>query len=345
MKEQLDKILIVSIFLLLTHTLLGQRQDTTYQAIYKVSKDVLLDIDLNHADLMISTSEDDTIRISTNISLIPNNSSTPFNGISSFVQQKNTGLIILRLLVGKEIQPNNELKAFCQVTLPKTTNIKLKSRYSHISIGAPFGSLNSTLDYSTLKALTLNSKVPHLITGSYSELTIDSINSTLQLTGTNLILKSKAIKKLETNSKFSTLQINHVTRLNSQSYSDKFILGKADSIHITGDYSSLIIKQLSNFFQSDLTYGTLIIEDIAAHFSTLNIANTYVNTQLNFADNSSYSLNADMRYCELKTGSLSFEKIASPGGNLYQGIVGKQKHPKSKISIVSSFGDVIINNK
>lgn len=344
---KINKLFALFIVLLITasQALLAQRQDTTFQCSYHLGEEAELNIDISHAELMISPSIDDSIRIHSSISLLPNNIATPFNGIITTAQQIDSTKIQVNLLISSEIQPHNQLKAFCHISLPKQVNINLNGRYTQIDLSSPFGQLELETEYCTIRAVALDPNKCHYISGSYSELFIGQINTKLKLEGINMKLESQSVNHLQSNLKFSTINIKKLKSLNAISYSDKYILHKVDSATIKGDYSSMLLEELSSFFQSDLSYGTLIIKNISPTFSEINLAHEYVTSQLYYAENNSFSINADMRYCDLLSPDITYKKIASPSGTLYKGYYGRKTNNASRFSIISSFGDITLKHK
>ena len=331
---------ITGIIILIGLNAFAQRQDSTYHEIFHLSQAAQLNINISYADLIISPSIDDSVRIEQYISLIPSNIETPFNGIETTIIQKDSSTVKVNLMINSNIQPSNELQAQCYISLPRNTNIKLKGRYSHIDLASPFGKTDFNIEYSTLNAVALEASQWHKISGSYSELYIEYIESKLSLEGTNLLLESNKIKQLDSKLQFSTIKAKQLGSLNANSYSDKFLISEADSVIIKGEYSSLKLDHIKNFFQCELSYGALIVGQIMPSVSELNIANKYVTSKLTYSANSTFSINADMRYCKLSSAGIKYEKIASPSGTLFKGHYGNQENETSTFSIVSSFGDV-----
>lgn len=338
-------VLVMMLLIQASHSLLAQRQDSSYHCSYYLEQGAELKIDISHAELIISPSADDSIRIYNSVSLIPNNVDAPFNGITSSVKQLSDTKVWVNLLISSEIQPHNQLKAFCQISLPQSANIKLNGRYAQIDLASPFGEMQANTEYCTLRAVSLNEEKKHQIKGSYTELYIDNINSALTLEGTNIKLESQYIEYLSSNLKFSNIKAEIVKRFDAISYSDKYIINAIDSAAIKGEYSSLLLGKVNAFFQSDLSYGALIIKTINTSFHEINLAHQYVSTQINYPAATAFSINADMRYCKLISPAIKYKEIASPSGTLYKGNYGNQDLALSKFSIISSFGDVTLTKQ
>lgn len=335
---------LVALFLS-TFAGIAQKQDTTFQSAYYVSDDATIHINISHADLMINPSMDDSIRIHSNTSLIPNNIQAPFNGITTFANQKDSKNIEFELLISSEIQPHNQLEAFCQISLPENTNIKINGRYTQIDLSNPFGKLDFDIEYCTLRAVAINPNNEHYIIASYSDLFIEYIKNKLNIEGLNVKLESSEIHHLKSDLKFSTVKSNKLDHLEAISYSDKYLINEADSIAIKGEYSSLLIDELQSFFQSDLSYGALIIKALNPSFSEINIAHKYVSSKITYAPSASFSINADMRYCELISPNIKYKTIVSPSSTLYQGAYGKTSTQSPSLSIISSFGDITLESQ
>ena len=317
----------------------SQKQDTTFHYEYQSTGLTSINLDFNYTDIIITPSLNDTIGISTSISLIPTNASLPFYGIDEKTT-KSQNEVSSNITVSPDIQDENALKILCYLSLPENSKLLLNCRYGEINILQYDGKLDADLEYCTLKANALKNANKHTITANYSELYIDTINAQLTLSGTNIKLKSKYIQQLNASTKFSNITASHINKLQTEAYSNRSILGQVDTAIINSEYSSYTIENLFSFFQSEMHYGSLTIKQVAPDFKVINIANSYVSSQLSFTKQAAFILNADMRYCELISDQLSLKAFASPNGNLYNGIIGRDPAPISKLSLISSFGDV-----
>lgn len=341
MTHKTVKFILLSLLILLTTTIFAQRKSISYTDGFPASKNVTVNLDIEYTTLEIVKSYSDSITIISEVSLMPTNVQHPFVGIIQKVQQSSNLDIHCVLKYEENIQVNNKLISSCVVKVPEGTQLNIKGKYSDVHIKTLTGKITSDFEYVTFNAENLNAATPHIFNANYSKIIVDSLENTLNINGTNLEIELKNIKEVNCKTKFSTFHINELEKLNSESYTDKFIITKADSIEIKSEYSSCSVNNLEQYFQGEMSYGTLLLKYISPRFTTINIASVYVNTQLNVDTASSFSVNADIRYCMLEHENIPLRRIVSPKGTLYSGEYGISSI--GNISIISSFGDVNIH--
>lgn len=320
----------------------SQRQDTVLHNYYKIDKEATLDLDFQHTELNIIPSENDTIAIHTRIRIIASNPNAPFAGITLNSEQKDMNHVSSSITIGEEIQPHNELKASCEIYVPQNLHLQLNSDYGIININAPTSSIKANLAYTNLTTDTLTTSDSIIIFADYSSIDLGNMNSTIKINGKNINVKANYIKELKTTTEFSVFNITNVETVNSQSYTDKFILGNVNSLYINSKKSLCYITDLHHFFQGEMNNGSLIINGISPNFEAINISNSYVTTKLNFNTECHFSINADMRYCLLKQEKLTLQETVSPNSVLYSGKYSNSNHKISNLSIISAYGDVSI---
>ncbi|MDA3852871.1 MAG: hypothetical protein PF444_01305 [Bacteroidales bacterium] len=320
----------------------SQRQDTVLHNYYKVGKEATLNIDFQHTELSIIPSENDSIAIHTRIRVIPSNPHAPYAGIILKTEQKNTNDVSTSIRIGEAIEPHNNLESSCEIHVPKGVHLKLNSHYGIIHLNAPLGNIKALLAYSNLTADTLTTSDSINFTADYSSIIFGDMKGKISIEGKNINFKAKNINKLTTKTEFSVFNITSAETVKSQSYTDKFILGDINSMHINSKKSLCLINNLHQFFQGEMKNGLLTLNEISQGFEAINISNTHVTTQLNFSTNCYFSINADMRYCLLKQEQLTLQETVSPNSVLYSGNYGNSTHKISKLSIISAYGDVTI---
>lgn len=320
----------------------AQRQDSVLHQYYKVGQEATLNLDFQHTNLSILPSENDSISIRTHIRVIASNPNAPYAGISIKSSQSDSSHVNAAIAIGEEIQPHNDFQASCEIHIPKHVDLKIKSRYGIININALLGKMNADLVYTNLAIDTLSSGNTHKIIADYSTIIIKQSDDELNIRGTNTNVKANYIKDLITDTKFSVFDVKAVQSVKAESYTDKFILGTVDSMHITSKKSLFLVNEINHFFQGEMQRGSLTLNAINADFDAINISSTYVTSQLTFSRDCQFSINADMRYCLLKQEHLSLQEIASPNSVLYSGNYNKTNNKLSPISIISTYGDVSI---
>ncbi len=322
----------------------SQKIDSLTHTYYAVGNNTVLNLDLHHTELIITQCNSDSIGIYTNISVIPDNPTVPDAGIINRTTQTDESHVSLKIDITDAIQPHNEFKAYCNITIPSKTHLIIKNKYGIININAPQSQLEANISYTNLNINSISEKDTQSITSYYSTIKSCDINH-LIIKGENSNFTANKINKIETDTKFTIYNIEEVNTIQAQTYTDKFLINKAKKVTITGGKSICFIDKLSDFLQCELNKGKLRIQYIDKDFNTINLANTGVHCQLSFDQNCHFYINADMRYCSLTQDRLTLKEVKSPNGTLYKGSYNKQLENNSNVSIISNNGDVSIQIK
>lgn len=340
MAHKTVKFALLSLLALISTTLLAQRKSISYKDAFLADKNTVVNLNIEYSTLQIVESYNDSITIISKVSILPTSVQDPFIDVIQKAQQSNEFDVNYTLKFEDDIQLNNKLISSCIVKVPMGTKLNIKSRHSEVEVKTVTGKITSNFEYVTFNADKLSDATPHTFEANFSKIIINSLENTLEISGTNLEIDLKQIKNIKSNTKFSTYKIEEIEKLEGQSYTDKFTVAKADSVEIKSEYTSCIINKLEQHFQAEMNYGALVLEYIAPTFETINIANTHVKTSLSVDRASAFSINADIRYCMLNHEEIPLKKITSPRGTLYSGEYGLSS--RSNISIISSLGDVKI---
>ena len=86
-----------------------------------------------------------------------------------------------------------------------------------------------------------------------------------------------------------------------------------------------------------------ILEEEPVKLTLNDIKNKYGNVNVGLPENANYSLDADLRFCELEfpeDQSILSQRITTNTTKSYKGIVGKGTNPGSKVNVRSEFGNV-----
>lgn len=312
------------------------KKTPTYSHVFTATPETILELNIDHSQVFITESNSDTISLNFFI-----NTNAQEDEIQHDVHTENE-YIYASLSYSENSIPDELTNSTCYITVPRGTNLKLNHRYSTVDLNASISSLETNLIYTKLTIESLPIYNISHIKADYSYITFTDALGTINIMGTNINLKGESASTIISDTKFSTFSINNIKTLKSKSYTDKMILNKVDSMTIIGEYSSCQIENIHQFLQSELSYGTLKVDHIASHFSEINIASSYVNASLTFDRNSSFIINADMRYCELLSKNLTIKKATAPKGQLYHDNIGQSSESSSTVAIISEFGDVNI---
>ena len=157
--------------------------------------------------------------------------------------------------------------------------------------------------------------------------------------------------------KYSEMTIDESRVLNLTSGYSKLHLGKSYIIQGTskydpiysvdevtkfimeGKYSDYKIDQLGNTLKVKIGYSNFKINNTSDNFSDIYIVGSYGNIKINVNKNASYKFNAKAEYGDI---SSLVKTVATEHGltKLSSGFAGDNENSKSKITIVSKYGDI-----
>jgi len=330
------------LFLLSASSLFSQSRDTTFQSVFLVDTLVTLTIDMQHTDLTIQVGPSDSIAIINHIKVLPNNPQVPFAGVYVSAEQDDDQNVMASISISEDIQPHNEFESICTISVPSGTHLTIDNRFGIIHLGNGLGQLSASLDYVNFYADSLSFSQEHQIVAHYSTLHIAQA-SILKLKGNNINFKGQTFDELQTRTQFSMIEFQKGHDLEAHSYTDRFIVDELSTLMLSGEKVNFRLNTLEDFLQCELNHGYVQINKVEADFSELNIANKNTRLKLAINEKSCFTVNADMRYCELKQEEIHLQEIISPEGKLYSGWYGKEGSTNSKLSLISSYGDVEIS--
>ena len=365
----LKKTSITILFCLMSLVTFAQKNDTTFVCQFSVYEDATLELDFQYTDLNIVSADNDSLKIETHINVTRTNTSTAFGDVELYSTQSYDSLSVKAGVVfGNDFINYNEFKSTCTIAVPKEINLKINSRFGIVNINTAVGAVSANIDYVNFNSVSLSDAHSHKFVANYSTIDIENCNSEFTLKGTNNNFSCGTVDKLIADTKFSFVHVYNCKELNAKSYTDRFLLANSDSVHINSEKSTFVVH-VNGFIQSEMLHGRLCLQNIKPSFNTINIANQYTKTSLNFDPECEFLINADMRYCQLKsevntfkyndsisitemkslskivpaTETMTLNEIISPNGAQYSGYYGDNTDPSSKVSIVSSNSDVIVS--
>ncbi len=321
----------------------AQGNDTTFTQAFKVLKTADFSLNINHTELEIINSNNDSIYISTHISIANNNSASPFNGITvSNYQKSNYSTINSVINFSDDFINNNEFNATCIIALPKEINIKIISSFGIVFLKAKANKVTADMKYTNFNSDSLSQNDTHQINAKYSTLKITDCGKELFFKGTNSNLAIENVDNITTDTQFSIITIKNCSAIKSTSYSDKYLINNSDSAHINSKKSLWQIDALNKFIQSEMYDCDLTISKINPTFTAINIANEQTTTSMRFAVDCQFSINTSMKHCYLKSKELMLQEIKSPERIQQYGHYGDMEKSQSNVSILSNYGDVEI---
>ena len=148
---------------------------------------------------------------------------------------------------------------------------------------------------------------------------------------------------LRLDSKYSNLDANKIIALNVNFEGGKFNMENSSSVDSKSKFSDIDITRIEQSLALDIQYGNCEVHEMPAGFFSINIKNKYGTVNVGLPENANYSLDADLRFCDLEfpedQADIS-QRIITNTTKSYKGIVGKGTNPVSKVNVRSEFGNV-----
>jgi hypothetical protein len=213
---------------------------------------------------------------------------------------------------------NVEMKINYQVLVPADIYLELINKYGSIYVESTKKDLRIDLGYGDIRLGDINSKLflkmsysDGVLSGiqdgdmtlSYSNLEMkDAPSINLDMKYSDLIMGSATRMKLV--SSFSDLQGQDIDELHYSGKYDDLVIERVKIINAESAYSGMEIGTLHQSGNFDLRYGNLEIGHISPGFSRLNVNTSFTNVELDFAPETSFTLDAQTSYCSISQRGL-----------------------------------------
>jgi len=252
---------------------------------------------------------------------------------------------------GDDISFEINYNVFMPATLPSI----IENKYGNIYLPDLKSKTSINLKYGNLEAGNIDNDL--LMDLSYGKATAGNVkNFSGTISYSDYRCTSAGVVILT--SKYSKVYLDNVTTLTSSSKYDTYKIGKAGSFTLTGGYDDIQItsvssanlqvkytgvdiSSLSSTLTSDISYGSLKIENLKTTFKSININTTYAPIKIYGSVPSKVDVSG--KYFSADLGSDFITKNKEVQGNS-KDIKGfkMSENTSSTISITSKYGDVII---
>jgi len=228
------------------------------------------------------------------------------------------------------------------LTVPRTSNLQIYDKYGDVFIGNVSGKADIWIKYGSLQANELSGYVS--LDMGYSKGTIEQLGYA------------------DLNVKYSTLNVDRVSTLRLESKYSTFDVGTADTLLSESKYNTLRVEsvgflglverhtdfrlnELSDLGKVNMEYGNFKLDLLSPEFSILAIEGEYTDISIGVDRTASYDLELSTRYGDLSYPSKVAirQKIKDNASEKIMGSVGNAS--RSKINIVTRYGDVVIRDK
>jgi hypothetical protein len=148
---------------------------------------------------------------------------------------------------------------------------------------------------------------------------------------------------LYVDSKFSNLEGIKIISLSLGFEGGKLDLDNSSVITGKSKFTDLSISHLDKKIDLDIQYGNCDVDQISADFTLVSIRNKYGHVSVNIPSGTSYSLDADLKFCDLdfpEDQAIFTQKIITNTSKSFRATVGKKTNPEAKVIVRSEFGNV-----
>jgi hypothetical protein len=227
------------------------------------------------------------------------------------------------------------------VFLPASINVDLTNKFGDISMDVINGKGKISLSYGNLEINKLENS-DNLLDIKFSKVNVKSIK------GAVVLLKYSELEmeyagSLRVDSKYSDITGNNVISLNINFEGGKLEIEKASAVEGHSKFGDLSFSRIETSLQLDIQYGNCDVEEMPATFSTIRIDNKYADVSIGIPKDASYTLEADLKFCDLDfpSGNATFtQKIKTNTSKSYRAVIGKESAQAAKITINSEFGNI-----
>jgi hypothetical protein len=227
------------------------------------------------------------------------------------------------------------------INMPVTVNLDVTNKFGDIFINELQGKARINLGYGNLEAKKLGNS-DNLLDVKFSKASVNWIKgAVLSLKYSEMNLDYAGSLRLD--SKFSDLDAEKIIALNMIFEGGRLNMENSSAVDSRSKFSDLDIQRIEQSLNLDIQYGNCDVHEMPADFTSVNIRNKYGDVSIGLSEQSKYSLEADLKFCELDfpadKAKFSFRSTTSTA-NSYKGIIGGTDSPVSKVVVHSEFGNV-----
>jgi hypothetical protein len=236
---------------------------------------------------------------------------------------------------------NSKINVDYTVNMPASVNLNLTNKFGDVFLNELSGKGNLTLAYGNLEV--------NKLLNSDNVIDIKFGKGNLQyITGAVVSMKYSELKvdyagSLFIDSKFSDFNGDKILSLSIGSEGGKINIESSSEITGKSKFSDLNISHLDKKFDLDIQYGDCDVNQISPDFTLVSIRNKYADVKIDIPSGASYTLDADMKFCDLdfpEDKADITQKISTNTSKSFRATVGKKPNPEAKVIIRSEFGNV-----
>jgi hypothetical protein len=236
---------------------------------------------------------------------------------------------------------NSKINIDYMVNMPGTVNLNITNKFGNIYVNELSGKANLDISYGDMEVNKLLN-TDNVIAIKFGKGTFQNI------TGAVVTMKYSDMKveyagSLFIDSKFSNLKASKIISLSLGFEGGNMEIENSTAITGKSKFSDLNVNHLDKKLELDIQYGSCDVGHIGADFTLVNITNKYGDVKVNIPSESSYKLDADLKFCDLDfpENQANFtQKITTNTAKSFRATVGKASNPEATVTVRSEFGNV-----
>jgi len=311
---------------------------------YTVNPDAQVILENKFGQIHCNNWEKNLVSIEIRITVTANSQEAANNllDLVNIISNGTPSQVETRTVLSKEgFSGNSKLNVDYTVNMPATVNLNLTNKFGDVFLNDLSGKGNLSVAYGNLEV--------NKLLNSDNVIDIKFGKGDIQyITGAMVSLKYSEMKveyagSLFVDSKFSNLEGNKIISLSIGFEGGNIDVQNSSSFTGKSKFSDLNISHLDKKIDLDIQYGNCDVDEIAADFSLVSVRNKYGSVTVNIPSGTSYSLDADLKFCDLDfpedQASLT-QRIILNTSKSYRGTVGKKPNPEARVVVRSEFGNV-----
>jgi hypothetical protein len=248
----------------------------------------------------------------------------------------------VRTVFSKEgFSGNSKINIDYMVNIPATVNLNITNKFGDVFLNELSGKANLTIAYGNMEVNKLLN-TDNLIDIKFGKCTLQYI------TGAVVSMKYSEMRveyagSLFIDSKFSDLKGDKIVSLDITFEGGKLVVENSSSITGKSRFSDLSISHLDKKIDLNIQYGNCEVNQIAADFTLISINNKYGDVKVDIPSETSYVLDAELKFCDLdfpEDRAEFTQKITTNTSKSFKATIGKKQNPESNVNVRSEFGNV-----
>lgn len=247
-----------------------------------------------------------------------------------------------RTVFGKEgFSGNSKVNVDYTVNMPATVNLNLTNKFGDVFLNDLSGKGNLNIAYGNMEV--------NKLLNSDNVIDIKFGKGTVQyITGAMVSLKYSEMKveyagSLFVDSKFSNLEGGKIISLSLGFEGGKVDVDNSSAVTGKSKFSDLSFSHIDKKIDLDIQYGNCDVDQLAADFTLVSVRNKYGDVSVNIPAGASYTLDADLKFCDLdfpEDQAIITQKIVTNTSKSFKATVGKNNNPVAKVVVRSEYGNI-----